>query len=107
MAGVMGAAWRLLRLDGEAPITRQMLRLIGKDFTLDISKAETELGYAPVLTPEDGFRMMARPVSRPNNGCLIALPCRNRFGSHRSPVAENVPSNAGMLPCGIGLATIP
>ncbi|MBX3445342.1 MAG: NAD-dependent epimerase/dehydratase family protein [Parvibaculaceae bacterium] len=65
MAGVMGAAWRLLRLKGEPPITRQMLRLIGKDFTIDISKARTELGYAPVLTPEDGFRMMgnAAPAS--------------------------------------------
>ena len=67
MAGVMGFAWRLLRLKGEPPITRQMLRLIGKDFTLDISKARTELGYAPVLTPEDGFRMMANPVSRPGS----------------------------------------
>ncbi|MBX3492624.1 MAG: NAD-dependent epimerase/dehydratase family protein [Parvibaculum sp.] len=67
MAGIMGTAWRLLRLKGEPPITRQMLRLIGKDFTIDISKARTELGYAPVLTPEDGFRMMANPVSRPGS----------------------------------------
>ena len=66
MAGVMGTAWRLLRLKGEPPITRQMLRLIGKDFTLDISRARTELGYTPVLTPEDGFRMMAPRLSRPN-----------------------------------------
>ncbi|MBX3507134.1 MAG: 3-beta hydroxysteroid dehydrogenase, partial [Parvibaculum sp.] len=63
MAGIMGTAWRLLRLKGEPPITRQMLRLIGKDFTIDISKARTELGYAPVLTPEDGFSMMGNAVA--------------------------------------------
>lgn len=64
MAGVMGTAWRLLRLRGEPPITRQMLRLIGKDFTVDISRARTDLGYAPVLSPEDGFRRMAQPAYR-------------------------------------------
>lgn len=59
MAGVMGIVWRLLRLRSEPLITRQMLRLIGKDFTLDISRARAELGYAPVMTTGDGFRGMA------------------------------------------------
>lgn len=62
MAGIMGAVWRLLRLKGEPPLTRQMLRLMGKDFTVDISRARKELGYAPVLSPEDGLRMMAQPA---------------------------------------------
>jgi nucleoside-diphosphate-sugar epimerase len=62
MAGIMGAVWRLLRLKGEPPITRQMLRLMGKDFTVDISRAQRDLGYAPVLSPEDGLRMMAQPA---------------------------------------------
>jgi nucleoside-diphosphate-sugar epimerase len=66
MAGIMGAAWRLLRLKGEPPITRQMLRLIGADFTLDISRARTDLNYAPILTPEEGFRRMALPSSLPS-----------------------------------------
>jgi nucleoside-diphosphate-sugar epimerase len=65
VAGVMGMAWRLLRLRGEPPITRQMLRLIGKDFTLDISRARTELGYAPILTPEEGFGNMAHVAPGP------------------------------------------
>lgn len=72
MAGIMGTAWRLLRLQGEPPITRQMLRLIGKDFTLDISHARRELGYAPVLTPEEGFRSMARALSRPDASATAA-----------------------------------
>lgn len=58
MAGVMGAVWRIFRRKGEPPITRQMLRLIGKDFTVDISHARNQLGYAPVISPSDGMRRM-------------------------------------------------
>lgn len=58
MAGVMGALWRLLRRNGEPPITRQMLRLIGQDFTVDNRRAREELGYAPVISPADGMRRM-------------------------------------------------
>ncbi|RTL72813.1 MAG: NAD-dependent epimerase/dehydratase family protein [Hyphomicrobiales bacterium] len=58
MAGLMGAAWRALNLKGEPPITRQMLRLIGKDFTIAIDKARQELGYSPVVTWEDGVARM-------------------------------------------------
>ncbi len=61
MAGVMGTVWRLLRRKGEPPITRQMLRLIGKDFTVDIRRAREALGYAPVTSPADGMRRMPRP----------------------------------------------
>jgi len=66
MAGIMGAVWRFLRLKGEPPITRQMLRLIGKDFTIDISRARKDLGYEPVLSPDDGLRMMAQPAFHPS-----------------------------------------
>ena len=45
-----------------------MLRLIGKDFTLDISRARQELGYTPVLTPEAGFRAMEGSSARPSAG---------------------------------------
>ncbi|MFN3549230.1 MAG: NAD-dependent epimerase/dehydratase family protein [Mesorhizobium sp.] len=58
MAGVMGAAWRILRRKGEPPITRQMLRLIGRDFTVDIRRARNDLGYAPVIAPTEGMRRM-------------------------------------------------
>jgi nucleoside-diphosphate-sugar epimerase len=58
MAGLMGAVWRTFRREGEPPITRQMLRLIGKDFTIDISRARKDLGYAPVISPADGMRRM-------------------------------------------------
>lgn len=58
MAGLIGTAWRVFRREGEPPITRQMLRLIGKDFTIDIRRAREELGYAPVISPAEGIREM-------------------------------------------------
>ncbi|MGW9231988.1 NAD-dependent epimerase/dehydratase family protein [Pseudorhizobium sp. NPDC055634] len=58
MAGLMGAVWRAFRLKGEPPITRQMLRLIGKDFTIDITRARQELGYVPEISPAEGMRRM-------------------------------------------------
>ncbi|MGT2436803.1 NAD-dependent epimerase/dehydratase family protein [Bradyrhizobium betae] len=61
MAGLMGAAWRVLRLKGEPPITRQMLRLIGKPFTISTRKAQTELGYAPGITMAEGLAAMRQP----------------------------------------------
>jgi len=58
MAGLMGAVWQAFRRKGEPPITRQMLRLIGKDFTIDTSRAREELGYTPVISPANGMRRM-------------------------------------------------
>lgn len=61
MAGLMGAAWRILRLSSEPPITRQMLRLIGKPFTISTRKAQDELGYAPQITMKEGLAAMRQP----------------------------------------------
>lgn len=61
MAGLMSAVWRLLRLSGEPPITRQMLRLIGKPFTISTRKAQDELGYAPQITMKEGLAAMRQP----------------------------------------------
>src|SRR5215472_5441046 len=59
LAGVMGFFWNLFNLKGEPPITRQMLGLIGKPFTLNISKARRELGYAPRVSWKQGIAEMA------------------------------------------------
>jgi hypothetical protein len=58
MAGIMGLVWRLFRLKGEPPITRQMLRLIGKPFTVRTDKAGKELGYSPRVTWKEGIAEM-------------------------------------------------
>lgn len=77
MAGLMGAAWRILGLKDEPPITRQMLRLIGKPFTVSIEKAKAELGYAPHVTWESGLAAMQRqgsPASAPSRTTRTGAP---------------------------------
>jgi nucleoside-diphosphate-sugar epimerase len=64
IAGVMGVVWRLFRLAGEPPITRQMLRLIGKPFTVSTEKARRQLGYAPQTSWEEGTARMSLRIER-------------------------------------------
>jgi nucleoside-diphosphate-sugar epimerase len=61
----MEAAWRIFRIPGEPPITRQMLRMIGMPFTLNTSRARKELGYQPVVTWQSGIAAMGAPISNP------------------------------------------
>lgn len=72
IAGLMGGTWRLLRLKGQPPITRQMLRLIGKPFTIRTDKARAELGYAPRISLSDGFAAMK--ITKTNSAVLAAHP---------------------------------
>jgi nucleoside-diphosphate-sugar epimerase len=62
LAGVMGFFWNLFNLKGEPPITRQMLRLIGKPFTVNISKARRELGYTPRVSWKQGIAEMQSSI---------------------------------------------
>jgi hypothetical protein len=47
----MEALWRVFRLGGEPPLTRQMLRMIGMPFTLDISRARRRTSATGQLSP--------------------------------------------------------
>ena len=80
LAGIMGFGWRTLRLRGEPPITRQMLRLIGKDFTVDIGKATSELGYRAVVGWEEGLAEMRAGAFTPAPGTTPIV------GSHTAAV---------------------
>ena len=58
-AGLAEAAWRALRRAGDPPITRQILRLIGKDFTVSTAAARGALGWQPATTRLGGLAEMA------------------------------------------------
>jgi nucleoside-diphosphate-sugar epimerase len=64
LAKAIEAAWRLLRIQSEPPITSLAVSLMSRDCTLKIDKAQRELGYAPVLTREQGLaRLPMHPPS--------------------------------------------
>ena len=58
MAAALEGIWRTFRSRTKPPITRQTLRMIGKDFTLDIAKARRDLGYVPVINWAEGIARM-------------------------------------------------
>jgi nucleoside-diphosphate-sugar epimerase len=55
LAAAGEAAWRVLPLRGSPPLTRMALWVSSQECTIDISRAQTELGYAPVVSIEDGL----------------------------------------------------
>jgi nucleoside-diphosphate-sugar epimerase len=67
VAGPMAAAsetlWRLLRLGGEPPLTRFAFWVSSQECTIDISKARTELGYAPIKARAEGLAELSRPAA--------------------------------------------
>jgi nucleoside-diphosphate-sugar epimerase len=61
-AGVAGAAavaaeklWRLLKRPGSPPLTRFAVWVSSQECTIDISRAERELGYRPVKSRDEGL----------------------------------------------------
>jgi nucleoside-diphosphate-sugar epimerase len=62
MARVMEFVWRTFHRPGEPPLTRQMLRMVGYDFTVSDRRAREELGYAPVTSWVQGLAAMHGPA---------------------------------------------
>jgi nucleoside-diphosphate-sugar epimerase len=48
-------AWRVLPLPGRPPVTRLAVWVSALETTIDITRARTELGYAPVKTIDQGL----------------------------------------------------
>jgi len=63
VAAVGEAAWSLLPLKGEPPITRTALNLFFREVTVSDAKARRELGYRSVMSIEDGLRELRTPAS--------------------------------------------
>ncbi len=70
-------AWRLAALGGEPPVTRTGVRLIGEEVTVSDAKARRELGYAPLVTREQGLAAMraaaAASAASAGNGAPASL----------------------------------
>ena len=60
MAAVSQAAWKLLPLKGEPPMTTFRSWLLTQECTIDISKAKGELGYEPIVSQRAGPGRAAR-----------------------------------------------
>ena len=64
LAGVSAAVaerlWRLLRRSGPPPLTRFAVWVSSQECTIDIGRAERELGYRPVKSRQQGLAELAR-----------------------------------------------
>ncbi len=52
--------WRLLKRPGNPPLTRFAVWVSSQECTIDISRAERELGYRPVRSREEGLAELSR-----------------------------------------------
>ena len=59
LAGVCEAAWKILPLPGEPPMTKFRSWILTQECTIEIGKAREQLGYAPVVSHEQGLAEMS------------------------------------------------
>ena len=57
------AVWRLLRRQDDPPMTRFLARQLGTDHWFDVSAARRDLGWAPVVGLDEGFRRLAESLA--------------------------------------------
>jgi nucleoside-diphosphate-sugar epimerase len=60
MARIAEAAWKILPLSGAPPMTTFRSWLLTQECTIEIGKARSELGYAPVVSHEQGLAELRR-----------------------------------------------
>lgn len=54
--------WAVTRKDGDPPISRSMMRMIGREFSIDDATARRELGYIGKVSRADGLRSYGTPI---------------------------------------------
>lgn len=59
LAWLVEGTWRLLRLKSPPPMTRFAISMMSRSVTVRIDKAREELGYAPVITVEEGLAQLS------------------------------------------------
>lgn len=62
-AAASEAAWRWMRLKGAPPVTRTAVLLMGQEVTVSDAKARRELGYAPIVSREEGLRELSQKAA--------------------------------------------
>jgi nucleoside-diphosphate-sugar epimerase len=65
LAAASETAWRVLPLPGRPPLTRFGVWVSALETTIDITRARTELGYAPVKSIDEGIAELERIGGRP------------------------------------------
>jgi nucleoside-diphosphate-sugar epimerase len=58
MAAVTEGIWKAMRLSSTPPLSRMPVWLASQECTIDISKAQSELSYAPVMLREQGLAQL-------------------------------------------------
>lgn len=58
---IMETVWSVRRLAGEPPLSRTMVRMIGREFTTSDAAARRELGYVGKTLVADGLRLYEPP----------------------------------------------
>jgi nucleoside-diphosphate-sugar epimerase len=58
LADLVEVVWKLFSIKSEAPLTKEMVRLMGYEFLLDITKARNELGYSPILSRDVAMKSL-------------------------------------------------
>lgn len=66
LGAVLEAAWSLLPLKGEPPMTRFVASELAKDHWFDISAAKRDLGYRPRVSMEEGMRRLLPSLKAPS-----------------------------------------
>ena len=61
---VMDAVWTITRKKDDPPISRSMMRMIGREFNLDDSAARRDLGYVGKTSRADGLQAYGTPSSQ-------------------------------------------
>lgn len=64
LGGLCEAAWRVLPLDGEPPMTRFVAAELAKDHWFDLSAARRDLGYAPRVSMAQGTAELIAALKR-------------------------------------------
>jgi nucleoside-diphosphate-sugar epimerase len=58
LAGIAEGCWRTFNLKGEPPVTRFGAMIMSRDSILKDDKARAEMGYAPVISVDEGLRQL-------------------------------------------------